>query len=143
MLSKYEQRTFIVRFSWKQVFSIYRFHLEQLPTTVLLFWSFIIWLLGMVYLEIIDNMYCSLYLSGTWFSSTINARETLPTTMLAFIVDSNSSVTTVHNELIADIKCQGHFIYWDILFTTKTRKLQIFMIAFLIFTSDDLFILSE
>ena len=65
----------------------------------------------MVYLEIIDNIHCSLNLSRTWFSSKINKRETLPTTMLAFMVDSNISVTTVHNEVIADIKCQGHFTY--------------------------------
>ena len=57
-----------------------------------------------------------------FFPSTIHSKNILPTTMLAFLVTSIRSVTTVYNEVIVDISCHLLSTSQGLISTTQTRK---------------------
>ena len=64
---------------------------------MLKFWLFIICSLIMVYLKVIDDIQCYIFLQRTSFLYTINTNKIFPTTVLAFLVTSNSSLFTFYN----------------------------------------------
>ena len=101
---------------------IHQFNQEWFTATMLELCLFIIFSLANIYMRVKAYIKCYLCWIRTVIEYKSNTINILPTTMLEFLLNFNSSVTTIYNKVIADIQCQIIFTFWWVVSTSEKIK---------------------
>ena len=75
-----------------------------------------------MFLEVIENIQCSIFIMRTVFQYTSDRKNIFPTPLLAYMVTYTIAIATMNIEVVSDIKYHIHILHLEESFIRQRQQ---------------------